>query len=226
MSNNLGLFIILSTLLTAAASADIYSAAEVRKANKAIKNGDYQTAQDIYSRMNNNDPKIIFNKGYLEAASGNYEESENYYKIMKATASSSDKMKAKGLYNLANDKLKQRDINNAVKYYREALLLDPGNRDIIHNLEIANNAELVKQMPKAEQSDQDSKGKDKQDQKQGETNGKDKSESQQQGDNVQQDRGKQKNIERILDSFKDDELKAIQETMSKQELKNDIEKDW
>jgi len=207
-------------IVTTTVSADLSSAADIRAANKAIKKEEYQKADNIYSKIPNDSGKIIFNKGYLKAASRNYEQSADYYKLIELSSKYSNKLKAKALFNLGNDNLKQMDIDKAISNYKKALILDPGNKKIIYNLEVANNAELVKNIPQPKK--QGNKNQEKQ--KDGE---KEKKKSKGKGNESQekQDQGR-KNAERILDSFKDDELHDIQEKISKQELQNNVEKDW
>lgn len=194
--------LIILFLLISFCFADIFSAGKIRAANSAIKHGDFPKAQKYYAVLPAT-PRLNFNRGFLNAAAGQKEEGLRYYQSLIQNKTVKTQEKAKVYFNLGNDQFKAGEIKEAIKYYRQGLLLDPKNKKLKHNLELANMAKLMKKSP---QSNQNEQGQNKKQQ--------------------QKKTEQQKNAEKMLDSFKDQELKNQQKALPKQEQKKNVEKDW
>jgi tetratricopeptide (TPR) repeat protein len=67
-------------------------------------------------------------------AAGNYADAEQLYKAIE----SSGYVSASLYYNLGNTYFKQQSWGKAILYYERALKLQPEDKDIVHNLEMAN----------------------------------------------------------------------------------------
>lgn len=182
--------------------ADITNAHKLRAANWALGKGELEKADQIYAALPQN-KKILFNRGFLEGLTRKKEEEKKYYKTL-INQNIPGKEKAKVYFNLGNDLFKNGDIQAAKKYYREGLKLDPKNRKLKHNLELANNAKIRQQAPQKNQQKKD----------------------QQQKNENKPKPEQQKNAEKMLDSFKDKEQQNQMKILPKQDKKRNVEKDW
>ncbi len=177
-------------------AADILNAHKIRQANRSLNKGDLKSASKLYEALPNKTARILFNKGYWQAASGNMSAADNYYHLH-INKTAHPKNKARSLYNLGNAYIQHGQLSEAIKNYQQALLLDPSNKKIKHNLELAY---LLKA--------QDKKNKP--------------SEKEQQPSKSNQ----QKQTEKILDSFKEAETQYIIKSLNQKEIKYHVEKDW
>lgn len=77
---------------------------------------------------------------------GDYEKSLNFYLDLDSQKYSSPEM----YFNMGNCYYQLEDIANSILFYEKALVLDPNNKDIKHNLEIANSKvkSKVESLPK------------------------------------------------------------------------------
>ncbi len=198
------------TVLLCWSMADIKNAAQIRSANRAIRQGNFSAAEEIYNQLPDT-PKLMFNRGFLTATAGKKDEAEHYYNILLNNKNIPKIEKAKIYFNLGNDAFITTDIKQAIQYYRKGLLLDPQNKRLKHNLELANNARLMKQLPQQQ----------KQQQKQAD---------QQKGE---QTTPQQKQAEKMLDSFKNQELQNQLKNQNRkqsfdktQDKQKNVEKDW
>lgn len=71
--------------------------------------------------------------------SQHYKESITLYEELVAQGMTNDKVSAQLYYNLANAYFRDNQLGKAILYYERALLLDPGDGDIRHNLRFAQN---------------------------------------------------------------------------------------
>jgi tetratricopeptide (TPR) repeat protein len=196
--------LIILFLLVSFCFADIFSAGKIRAGNSAIKHGDFPKAQKYYEVLPAT-PRLNFNRGFLSAAAGQKEEGVRYYQSLIKNNTVKSQEKAKAYFNLGNDQFKAGEIKDAIKYYRQGLLFDPKNKKLKHNLELANMAKVMKKSPQPQQDQQDQDKKQQQ---------------------KKQKTEHQKTAEKMLDSFKDQELKNQQKALPKQEQKKNVEKDW
>ncbi|MFC1596259.1 tetratricopeptide repeat protein [Candidatus Margulisiibacteriota bacterium] len=190
--------------------ANISDASKVRKANKLIQKQELKKAEEIYQSLPNT-KRLAFNKGYLYGQQNEQEKSEQYYQLLVQNEKASQKDKAKAYYNLGNDVFRKGEFKEAIKYYRQGLLLDSGNKRLKYNLELANNAKkMAPQQQQDKDKDQEQKDKDKQRQKQ----------------QKQKKSQEQKNAEKVLDAFKQKEQEDLKQSMQQKGGKQNVEKDW
>jgi Ca-activated chloride channel family protein len=121
------------------------------------------------------DPRAQFNLADAYYKSGNYDEARTRYEALGADPRSP--LAASARYNLGNTLFQKQDYPGAVRAYRDALRLAPGDKDTRHNLEMALRALQQQQQPKPDKNQQEPQGKDdKKEQPQGD---KDKAQDQQ-----------------------------------------------
>ena len=141
-----------------------------KEGNAAYKNGNYTAADSLYAKSLAQNPEFSeaqFNRGNALYKAGKYPEAaEQYLKIAKN--SKDNEMKSRAWHNLGNTYLKQKNIENSIKSYKEALRLDPKNDDARYNLAYAQRM-LPKQQPPSQQGDKQQKNQqgDKDQQQQG-----------------------------------------------------------
>jgi Ca-activated chloride channel homolog len=120
------------------------------------------------------DPRAQLNLGDALYKSGKFDEAQARYEALAADARSP--LAASARYNLGNTLFQKQDYAGAVRAYRDALRLTPGDADTRHNLEMALRAQQQQQQPqkqqqkqqdKQDQKDKPSPDQKKQDQKQG-----------------------------------------------------------
>ncbi len=77
---------------------------------------------------------ILFSEGNHQYQEKNYEAALESYLQIEAASYTSPSL----LYNIGNAYFKSNELGKSILYYEKALVLDPTNEDIIHNLEYAN----------------------------------------------------------------------------------------
>jgi Ca-activated chloride channel family protein len=111
------------------------------------------------------DPRTQFNLADAFYKSGKFDEAQQRYEPLARDARSP--LAAPARYNLGNTLFQQQDYAGAVRAYRDALRLTPGDPDTRHNLELALRAQQQQQKQQQQKQQQDQKNKDQQqDQKQ------------------------------------------------------------
>jgi len=78
--------------------------------------------------------KPILDSAFIAYKNGNYQKCIDYYKQIEKHGLSSAYM----YYNMGNAYFRLKQIDNAILYYERALLLNPSDVDILHNLQYAN----------------------------------------------------------------------------------------
>ena len=195
-------------ILQVKTSASTFRSSQIRKANKYIQKNKLEKAESIYEKLPNN-KKISFNKGYLYNKKNDIDKSNQYYNMAIKDSSISKREKAIVYHNLGNTYFRQKDFNQAIQYYRKGLLLDPKNKKLKYNLELANN---IKQAPnKNKNKDQQKKEQDRKKEKQSKK---------------QKKSAKRKQAEKMLDAFKQKELEDLKKGMAKKNRQKNVEKDW
>jgi Ca-activated chloride channel family protein len=142
-------------------------------------------------------------------------------------------LKARSLHNLGNCSMEKKEYEDAVKAYKQALRLNPADKDTKYNLAYANAKLKDKQQNKPDQNKQNKDNKQDQDKK--DQQNKDQQKKDQQG---KDDKGDQKDkkgggmskeqTEKLLQALKAEEQKT-QEKMQKKMVKPQdvkLEKDW
>jgi len=192
------------------AAADLKNAAEIRRGNGALRGGDLEYAKEVYDKLPNSNGKIAFNKGFLYFLLGDEEQADNYYQMVLGNRKVSKKDQAKVYLNKGNQLFIKGKFKEAVKEYRQGLLLDPKNKRLKYNLELANNAKLAQKVQQQQQ------------QQQGEGSENEEKKEQQGAEKDQQE----KDAEKILDAFKNEEQENMQKAMQQGAEKHNVEKDW
>jgi len=213
-TKNFSKYIVILIVIVSFSYADIMNAHKIRKANSYIHKEMFDKASQIYSTIKKSNNKILFNKGYLETKKGNRDDANRYYDLITNSKRSSNKIKAKVLLNQGNDLFQNKEIKESIKYFRKAILLDPSNKTIKYNLELASKTKL-------------SNKKQKKKQKKNKDNKENKNKQKKQNKQSKQEKQKKKNMaKKVLNSFKNDEAKNMMKNLNKNELRNKIEKDW
>jgi tetratricopeptide (TPR) repeat protein len=193
----------------------------IRKGNAYIKKGDPKKAEAVYDKLPNR-KQLAFNKGILYTAMNDKDKANNYYQLVLQDPKANKREKAQVYYNQGNQQFRQTEFKEAIKLYRQGLLLYPRNKKIKYNLELANNAKIVQQQQqgggKSQQDKKDQK-QDKQDKQQGQPQDKKQEQSQRKSQ-------QQQNAEKTLDAFKQQEQNDLRQSMPKNNGERKVEKDW
>ncbi|MBO9564523.1 MAG: tetratricopeptide repeat protein [Niastella sp.] len=164
-------FIIATCISTLAVAAQAQTENKsIRSGNKLYKEGKYDQAQPEYEKaitQNPNNPVGRFNLGNAQFRKEDFAASEKNYDEA-ATASKTDDIKQKSLYNKGVSLSKQKKLQESIDTYKKSLRLNPQDQDTRYNLEKAL-AELKKQNEaedKKKQQQQQQQDQKKQQQKQ------------------------------------------------------------
>jgi tetratricopeptide (TPR) repeat protein len=121
----------------------IFSSKNLKGNNKALKyfkKGDFKTASQIFNKTikdnpNNND--ILINSSGVDYKCNRFDEAKSKYNrvISSSAATQTDKFIA--YYDLGNVEFKQGNLKEAVNFYKEALKINPNDKDSKYNLELA-----------------------------------------------------------------------------------------
>lgn len=145
------LIIILGFLISASSLND------ARKANEAYRNGDYETAVELYQQaieQNPDDARLHFNLGSALAKLGESEQAAGAFETAKQLMDDPEQQ-AMADYNAGTMFSEQEMYDEAVKYYRNALRNNPNDADAKHNYEMA-----LRKQQEQEQEEQDSDDSD------------------------------------------------------------------
>lgn len=188
------------SLLTCLAGAAQATGGEsaLRKGNSLYEKQDYHGALENYLKASSkrDDPRPAFNAGDALYRLEEYKAASDAFQILSSSAAA-DAVRAAASYNLGNSLIKQGKTEEAVKAFRDALLLNPADAQARHNLAVALKTPQQPQKPK----DGDKQGqKDKKDNKSG-----GQSPQPQNPKTRPQDRLSREDAERILRSVKEKE---------------------
>lgn len=135
---------------------------------RQYKEGNAPAALDAFTKAQAarpGDPRAQFNLADALYKSGKFDEAQQRYEPLARDARSP--LAASARYNLGNTLFQKQDYAGAVRAYRDALRLTPGDDDTRHNLELALRAQQQQQQKQQKQQDQKNKDQQKkQDQKQ------------------------------------------------------------
>lgn len=149
------LIIILGFLLSASSLND------ARKANEAYRNGDYETAVELYQKaidQNPDDARLHFNLGSALAKLGESEQAAGAFETAKQLMDDPEQQ-AMADYNAGTMFSEQEMYDEAVEYYRNALRNNPSDPDAKHNYEMA----LRKQQEQEQQEQESDASEEEQD---------------------------------------------------------------
>jgi len=208
-----GLFLIAAALLlTAAGGASAGARGEIKKGNKFYKQGSYDEALEKYNdagMKKPDSPEVHFNSGDVYYRQGDYESALREYGA--ALGKTKDKkLQSKIYYNMGNSAAVQEKTDDAVKNYKSALNLNPGDEDSKYNLGI-----LLQQKAQSKQQKKD--GKNKQDKK-------DEKDKQNKGGKQDKKEGKDKENKGKAQQDKQKEQGKKKEEKKKYMSKEDVER--
>ncbi len=223
-----------------------------RDGNKLFTKGKYADAEAAYKKAlekKNNFPEAVFNLGDAIYKQKRYDDAIAQFEQFAKTAKD-PKQKAQAYHNLGNAQLDKEEYQKAVDAYKQALKLNPEDRDTRYNMAYANvklrQQQQQNQQNKNNKKDNKDQNKDKKDQdkKDQQNKGdKDKKDNKDQKDKDQQGKGDKdkpqpkpgqepkltkEQAEKLLEALKAEEQKA-QDKMQKKAAKPvevQIEKDW
>ncbi len=238
-----GFYLILCTIfLWMSVGSDAYAQEErrfIRQGNRHFENQELDKSEEAYRRALEKESNSFiagFNLGDVLYEQENYEEAmKQFYSLSNIT---DDKEQlAKVFHNLGNTLLKEKQLEQSVEAYKQALRNNPGDMDTKHNLAYAQR--LLKQQQQQQQQDQEQDQENEQDQKkeqdqsqQGQEQEQDQQKQQQQQQEQQQQQQEQKmskeDAERILQSLEENEKELQKKIKEKKSRANrqKSDKDW
>ncbi len=161
------------TLMTReAASFDLFAKedGEVAEGNELLKKGKPKQAMASYNKVPGSlqgNHAVNLNRGLALSRMGDEKIDQAMQAFQKAVDSEApDAVRARALANLGNAFFKKEDYEEAMKHYKQSLMLAPGNRDIAWNLELAAQRKTQQEQDQQDQKDQDQQNQDQQDQDQ------------------------------------------------------------
>ena len=203
----------------------------VRKANRQYERGDYDSSIDNYSRALQHDPQsfeakfntanVQFRKAFVDSMQMDVKMLEKAEKTLRKLAQDStrtDIERADVAYNLGNSLFAQQKFKEALTCYRDAMRLNPEDREAKYNYALTK--EMLKQQQQQQQqqdqnqdqnqdNQQDKQDQQNQDNKQDQQDKEDKQDQQDQQD--QQDKqGQQPQEQQISEQEQQAMLEAIQ----------------
>jgi len=137
------------------------------KGNKLYWQKKYVDAQKEYQsaqRIAPDSPELFFNVANALYKQGKYDEAEVLYN--KALGEGNNNLKARAHYNLGNVKVKKKQLEDALKSYRNAIKLNPDDKDARINYEhVLRMQQQQQQQQQQDQQKDKEQDKDKQDDK-------------------------------------------------------------
>ncbi len=171
------------------------------KGNKFYKRGKYDEAIKYYGRAQVKKPEVSefdYNLGCAFYKKGNFAQAEKLFKRFVLRAKDK-KNRVRGFYNLGNTYLMQGNLQEAIKAYKEALRINPADKDAKINLELA--LRMLK------------KGK-----------GKPKPQPQPKKENEQKKKQRKEELKRFLRSLTEEEKQAKKKSAQRSQRK--VLRDW
>ena len=240
-----GFYLILCTIfLWMSVGSDAYAQEErrfIRQGNRHFENQELDKSEEAYRRALEKESNSFiagFNLGDVLYEQENYEEAiKQFYSLSNIT---DDKEQlAKVFHNLGNTLLKEKQLEQSVEAYKQALRNNPGDMDTKHNLAYAQRLLKQQQQQQQQQQDQEQDQENEQDQEkeqdqsqQGQEQEQDQQKQQQQQQEQQQQQQEQKmskeDAERILQSLEENEKELQKKIKEKKSRANrqKSDKDW
>jgi tetratricopeptide (TPR) repeat protein len=228
----------------------------LREGNKLYVQEKFQEAFDKYKQSLEIDPvnqKTIYNQGNSLYKQEKWEEASQSFELSSQMMEDS-KHKASAFHNLGNAYFKQEQYKKSVEAYTNALKLNPGDMDTKYNLMLAkkklaeqqgnegenqNNQDQNQDKNQDKNQNQEQENKDNQDKKEDEGDNKkdnqsgqnkdEKEKGEEQKPTPQPSKLSKEEVERILESLKNEENKVQQKLIYKEDDKSEkikTEKDW
>jgi len=231
-------------------ASDTYAQEErglTREGNKQFEKEKYADAEASYKKaleQKNNFPEAVFNLGDALYKQARYDDAAKQFQLA-ATLLKDTMLKAQSYHNMGNCSMEKKEYEEAVKAYKQALKLNPRDRDTKYNLAYANAKLKDKQQNGGGQKNKDNKDNKDQNKKDQGKDGKDKKDKDQKDKQGQKDKdgkgdkqdqqskngaGKmsKEQAEKLLQALAAEEQKT-QEKMQKKTAKPEsvkVQKDW
>ena len=195
------------------------------KGVKYYNKEEFKESENYFNENSINYPregKLHFNQGNALYKTDKLEEAENEYNMVFRD----DEFQEKSVVyqNLGNIKFQQQDFQNAIKYYRNALIENPDNEDARFNYELA--SRYLQQQQQQQQNQDDKNKEEKKDKQKSQEEKKEqeqKQEQQQQQQKKQKDEEEQKTEKQKQEQIKKDKKKEDAEKMLKALLQKEKE---
>ena len=198
----------------------------VHEANELINEDNFISAEMEYRKAISEQPSNVagvYNLGNSYYRKGNYEEA--LYRQQEAAKNAVNKEeKHRAFHNIGNILMKNKQCQEAVEAYKNALRNDPNDDESRYNLALAK--ECAEQQKDQNKEDQN-KDEDKKDEDQKDQDKKDDQEKQQdqkdQGDQNKEDQDKEQNNKPKEDQQKENQQQPRPQQLSPQQIKNLLE---
>jgi len=203
----------------------------IRSGNKSYDQQKYNQATENYTKALSKEPNneiAIFNQADAMYQLGEYEKAISYFDAI-AKQSKNKSYQSESYHNLGNTFYKQEQYEKSVEAYKQALKINPDDKETKYNLMMAM-AKLKKESQQQKQNQQNQQQK----QEKNNQNNQQNQQNQQQNDNKdkqeQENAGKMNNEEaqRLLEALQNEEGKT-QEKLQQQNAngkKTKVAKDW
>ncbi|MDD5529769.1 MAG: tetratricopeptide repeat protein [bacterium] len=196
--------------------------------NKLYNKKDYGGALEKYKSAQVKDPRLMvidYNMGCARYKVDSLEYAMTLFTKIMASLESKG-LKEKACYNMGNTLFKSGNLELAIESYKQALRMDPDDKDAKINLEFAQKMLEQQKQQQKDKKDQDKQNQDKK-QNQQQKEQQNKQDKQQQQDKQNQEQQKQ-NAQNILKSLEQDEKDAKQKSQQKNAKVGQIKifKDW
>jgi tetratricopeptide (TPR) repeat protein len=205
----------------------------IRTGNKNYSAQKYNQATENYTNALQKEPDnsvAVFNQAAAMYQLGEYEKAETYFDTL-AKQSNNYELISKSLHNLGNAYYKKEDYEKSVAAYKQALKINPKDKDTKYNLMMAMNKLKKNQNSQSQQNQNNPQNQQDKNQQQNQ----DKNQQQQNQNNQQQQANKQQQqnmskeeAERLLEALSNEEGKT-QQKLDKQKgepQKGKVRKDW
>lgn len=198
----------------------------VHEANELINEDDFISAEMEYRKAISEQPSNVagvYNLGNSYYRKGNYEEA--LYRQQEAAKNAVNKEeKHRAFHNIGNILMKNKQCQEAVEAYKNALRNDPNDDESRYNLALA---KVCAEQQKDQNKDDQNKDEDKKDEDQKDQDKKDDQEKQQdqkdQGDQNKEDQDKEQKNKPKEDQQKENQQQPRPQQLSPQQIKNLLE---
>lgn len=198
----------------------------VHEANELINKDNFISAEMEYRKAISEQPSNVagvYNLGNSYYRKGNYEEA--LYRQQEAAKNAVNKEeKHRAFHNIGNILMKNKQCQEAVEAYKNALRNDPNDDESRYNLALA---KVCAEQQKDQNKDDQNKDEDKKDDDQKDQDKKDDQEKQQdqkdQGDQNKEDQDKDQNNKPKEDQQKENQQQPRPQQLSPQQIKNLLE---
>jgi len=206
----------------------------IRSGNKCYDQQKYNQATDKYTSALSKEPnneKAIFNQANAMYQLGEYEKAASYFDAISKQTKNLD-VKSKAYHNLGNTFYKQSQYEKSVQAYKEALKINPSDKDTKYNLMMAmsklKDDQNQQQKNNQQKQDQKNQQENKQNQQQNQQSAQDKNKAQQQKEQEQQGKMSNEEAQRLLEALENEEGKTQQKLQQQQGngKKTKVAKDW